>query len=346
MFGLLKKKLKEAVSKIVRKAEKKEVSKEEVRKAEEITETERKHEQEKKPKRTKQKLVKKIGKKVSRKVEISEEDIESIIWDIQVSLLEADVALEAAEHLCESVKKVLVGRKIEKSKLEEEVKKSFKEAVREVVNLKTPELIKLIKRKKPFLILFLGFNGSGKTTTIAKIGKMLRDVGYSVVFAAADTFRAASIEQIEEHGKKLGIKVIKHKYGADPAAVVFDAVKHAQARGIDVVLADTAGRAHTNAALMEELKKIARVNKPDLKILVLDALTGNDIIEQAKMFDEAIGVDGIVFTKVDVCEKGGAIISAVHAIKKPVLFLGNGQNYEDIEKFDVEKFIENLFEEI
>ncbi len=328
MFGVLKKKLKEAVERIAKKAGKKE----------------KEAETGKKPV-TKSGVVKKIVKKVSKKIEISEEDINSVLWDVQLSLLQADVALRTAEELCESVKKELVGKKIEKNRVEEAVVASFKHAIRKLAALKAPDLEKLIKAKKPFLIVFLGFNGSGKTTTIAKIAYLLKNKGFSVVLAAADTFRAASIEQLEEHGRKLGVKVIKHGYGADPAAVVFDAVKHARARGIDVVLADTAGRAHTNAALMEELKKIVRVNKPDFKILVLDALTGNDIVEQAKMFDEALNVDAIVFTKVDVCEKGGSILSALHAIKKPVLFLGTGQSYEDLERFDAEKFAEELFEE-
>jgi len=194
------------------------------------------------------------------------------------------------------------------------------------------------------LIIFLGFNGSGKTTAIARLGYLLKQNDFRCVFAAADCFRAASIEQLEEHGKKLGIEVIKHKYGGDPAAVVFDAVKHAQAKGLDVILADTAGRSHANVNLVEELRKIVRVNKPHLKILVLDALTGNDIYDQSKMFNDAVGVDALIITKADVYEKGGAALSASHTINKPLLYLGVGQGYKDLEKFDPNKIVEKLLE--
>jgi len=162
------------------------------------------------------------------------------------------------------------------------------------------------------------------------------------VFAAGDSFRAASIEQLEEHGRKLSINVIKHKYGADSAAVIFDAKKHAESRKIDVVLADTAGRTHVNKNLMDELNKVVRVNKPDLKILIIDSLVGNDAVPQAKMFDEGVGVDAVMFTKVDVNEKGGCILSVAHTLKKPILFLGFGQKYSDIKTFKPEEFIENI----
>jgi fused signal recognition particle receptor len=193
-------------------------------------------------------------------------------------------------------------------------------------------------------MVFLGFNGSGKTTTIARIGYLLKKNGLSCVFAAADSWRAAAIEQLEEHGSKLGIEVIKHKYGADPAAVIFDAVKHARAKDMDVVLADTAGRSHSNVNLMDELKKIIRVNKPDLKILVLDALAGNDIYDQCKLFNDAVGVDALIITKADVYEKGGATLSASFTIKKPILYIGVGQEYENLERFDPDKMVEKLLE--
>ncbi|MFH8108750.1 MAG: signal recognition particle-docking protein FtsY, partial [Candidatus Aenigmatarchaeota archaeon] len=196
--------------------------------------------------------------------------------------------------------------------------------------------------KKPFVILFLGFNGSGKTSSLAKLGKWLVDGGYTCVFAASDTFRAASIEQLEEHAKKLGIRVIKHKYGADPAAVAFDAIAHAKANGIDFVLIDTAGRAHTNKNLMEQMNKIVKVAKPDLKVLVVDSLTGNDAVIQARLFNE-VGIDAVIFTKVDVNEKGGAILSVTHELKKPILFLSHGQEYQEIEKYDANKFVNVLF---
>jgi len=199
----------------------------------------------------------------------------------------------------------------------------------------------LIKEKKVSVIVFLGFNGTGKTTTIAKITHQLKKK-HKVVLAAGDTFRAASIEQLEEHGKRLGVNVIKHKYGSDSAAVIFDARKHAEANNINIVLADTAGRSHSNTNLMDELKKVCRVNKPELKILVLDSLTGNDIYNQSKLFNDAVGVDAIILTKADVYEKGGAALAASYTINKPILYLGVGQEYDDLKPFDPEEIVKNL----
>ena len=158
----------------------------------------------------------------------------------------------------------------------------------------------------------------------------------------AKFLREGIIEQLEEHGRRLNIKTIKHKYGADSAAVIFDAKKHTESKGMDVVLADTAGRSHMDKNLMDELKKVCRVNKPDLKILIIDSLVGNDAVPQAKMFDEAVGVDAVMFTKVDVNEKGGSILSVAHTLKKPILFLGVGQKYSDLKTFKSQEFIENI----
>src|SRR3989338_7515140 len=192
----------------------------------------------------------------------------------------------------------------------------------------------------PFTIMMVGFNGTGKTTTLAKLAHRLKE--YNPILAAADTFRAASIEQLEEHGKRLGLRVVKHTYGADSAAVIFDAKKHAAAAGSRLVLADTAGRSHSNVNLMDELKKVARVNNPDLKILVLDSVTGNDIYDQCNLFNEAVGVDAIILTKADVYEKGGAALSAAYTLKKPILYIGTGQNYDDLKEFKPEEIVKNL----
>ena len=279
--------------------------------------------------------------------EIKESDIERFKNDIILDLIEADVALDVAEKIFEDFKKLIIGKKVSITKVEESIREAFEETILKLLNPQGFEIEEIIRKNKEngkvSVIVFLGFNGSGKTTTLAKIGYMLKKKGFSVVFAAGDTFRAASIEQIEEHANRLGIKVIKQKYGADSTAVIYDALEHAKANKIDVVLADTAGRSHANINLMDELKKICRVIKPDLKILVLDSLTGNDVVEQAKRFDEAVNVDGIIFTKADVYEKGGAIISAAHTIRKPIIFLGTGQGYEDIENFDAKKIIKNIF---
>ena len=288
-------------------------------------------------------ILKKIKRKVTEK-KITEDDLKDILEDLKRGLIESDVAVEVAEKISNDLKSNLVGKFIKRIQVEKIIRESFRKSILDILDVDGLDLIKKIKSKKPFLIVFLGFNGSGKTTTIARIGHLLKQKDFKCVLAAADSWRAAAIEQLEEHGKKLGITVVKHKYGADPAAVIFDAVKHAKAKDIDVILADTAGRSHANVNLVDELKKIVRVNKPDLKILVLDALTGNDIYDQCKMFNDAVGVDALIITKSDVYEKGGAALSASHTINKPILYLGVGQNYEDLEKFDPNKIVEKLLD--
>ncbi|MCD6477425.1 MAG: signal recognition particle-docking protein FtsY [Candidatus Aenigmarchaeota archaeon] len=341
MFGILKKKLKESIDKITKKIERKEgIEEKKVIKKEkgvpEIKEIKPKKSREiKKPK----KRIISIGVK-----KITEDDIKDVLWDLQISLLESDVALEVAEKISDDLKKALVGKEVKKKEIEKVVRSAIEESIREILSQKTINLFDEIKKKKPYVILFLGFNGSGKTTAIARLAYLLKDKGFSVNMAAGDTWRAAAIHQLEIHGRNLGIPVIKHDYGADSAAVIYDAIEHAKARGIDVVLADTAGRSHTNKNLMDELKKICRVNNPDLKILVVDSLTGNDAVEQAKAFENAIGIDAIIMTKMDVNEKGGAALSVAHTIKKPILYIGVGQNYKDLKKFDPEKIIKNLLE--
>lgn len=288
-------------------------------------------------------IIDKIKKKITEK-KIEEDDVKDLLKDLEMSLISSDVAVGVTDKIVNDLRNNLVGKFIKRGEIEGIIKKSFKDSILEILNVESFNLLDKTKTKKPYLIVFLGFNGSGKTTTIARIGHLLKKNGFSCVFAAADCFRAASIEQLEEHGKKLGIEVIKHKYGADPAAVIFDAVKHAKSKDIDVVLADTAGRTHTNVNLMDELKKIIKVNKPDLKILVVDALTGNDVYDQCKTFNDAVGVDALIITKADVYEKGGATLSASFTIKKPILYLGVGQEYDDLERFDSNKIVEKLLE--
>ena len=288
-------------------------------------------------------ILEKIKKKITEK-KIEEDDVKDILKDLEISLIESDVAVEVSEKIVSDLRNNLVGKFIKRGEIENVIKKSFRDSILDILKVESFDLLEKVKTKKPFLIVFLGFNGSGKTTTIARVAYLLNKNDISCVLAAGDCYRAASIEQLEEHSKKLGIEVIKHKYGADPAAVVFDAVKHAKSKDIDVVLADTAGRTHANVNLMEELKKIVRVNKPDLKILVLDALTGNDIYDQCKTFNDAVGVDALIITKADVYDKGGATLSASHTINKPILFLGVGQEYKDLEKFDSNKIVEKLLD--
>ena len=187
--------------------------------------------------------------------------------------------------------------------------------------------------------MFVGINGTGKTTTIAKVAKFFQDKGYSVVLAGADTYRAGSIEQLEEHGKRLGIRVIKSTYGGDPAAVAYDAVSHAKAHGINIVLIDTAGRMQTNQNLMNELIKVKRVVKPDFTIFTVDSLIGNDAVMQAEEFNKAVGIDATILTKVDADVKGGSALSVTFVTQKPILFIGVGQSYKDLELFNPDKFV-------
>ena len=283
-----------------------------------------------------------IVKKIQEKT-LTADETEAILKDLQIGLLENDVALEVAEKITDDVKQALIGTTVKRGNTEHQVSEALKTSISGIMKQDTPRIEELVEAKNdPFVILFLGFNGSGKTTTIAKLANRYRK--YRPVVAAADTFRAASIEQLEEHSKKVGFKLVKHTYGADPAAVIFDAVKHAKASGSRLVLADTAGRSHSNVNLMDELKKIVRVNKPDMKILVMDSLTGNDIFDQSTLFNDAVGVDTIILTKADVYDKGGACLSAAYPIRKPVIFLGTGQNYGDLVPFNPEDIVRSILE--
>lgn len=295
------------------------------------------------------KLKEKLSSFVNKvaQTEIKEKEVEEALWDLELELLEADVALEVVEELKEKIKQQLVGQKV---KVGTDKRRLVEDAVRKaVLEVLTPKrkinLIEMIKSKgeKPFVVVFVGFNGSGKTTTIAKLAHWLKKHGLSVVIAASDTFRAGAIEQVEEHAKRVGVKVIKHRYGADPAAVAYDAIQHAKARGMDVVLVDTAGRNELNRNLMDEMKKIVRVTRPDLVIFVGDALAGNAIIEQARQFNEAVKIDGVILTKLDADARGGAALSISHAIGAPILFVGIGQGYDDLKEFDEKWMIEKIF---
>ncbi len=275
---------------------------------------------------------------------ISENDLEEIVSDFQIALLENDVALDVAEKMCADIKKELSGKRVKRTEIEPAIRRAIKDSLQDVLSKggKTIDLVEEIKSaEKPYKIVFVGINGTGKTTTIAKLAYLLKEQGLEPVVAASDTFRAASIEQLEQHTNKLGVKLIKHKYGADATAVAFDAVEHAKAKGKAAVLIDTAGRMQTNTNLMDELKKIIRVIKPNLVIFVGDSLTGNDAIEQARTFNEA-RVDAIILTKADADAKGGACLSIAYEIGKPILYLGTGQNYSDLTKFTPEWFIEKV----
>ena len=275
---------------------------------------------------------------------INESQFDKLFENMEMALMENNVALEVIEKIKNDLKKELVERPIKRTKVGEAIQQTLRVSIEDLFKISSIDIIEEIKNKKekPYVIAFFGINGSGKTTSIAKIANMLKEKKISCVLAASDTFRAASIEQLSHHAGKIGVNLIKHNYGSDPAAVAFDAIKHAKAKNIDAVLIDTAGRMHSNSNLIDEMKKIIRVSKPDLKIFVGESITGNDCVEQAKSFNEAVGIDAIILAKADVDEKGGAAISVSYVTKKPILFLGTGQEYEDLEPFNREKIIKNI----
>jgi len=281
------------------------------------------------------------------KVKITEKEFEEYSEDLQMLLLENNVALEVAEKIIAALREMIVGKELLKKEIEQYIRDSLRDIIEEILIEPFDITAKITgkaveKPNEPFVILFVGINGTGKTTTIEKVADFLKKNDISCVIAAADTFRAASIEQIKQHGEALGIKVISQQYGADPASVGFDAISYAKKNHVNVVLIDTAGRMHTAKNLMKEVEKIANVCKPDLKLFIGESITGNDAVEQAKTFNSAIGIDGIILAKADVDERGGTALSVGYVTKKPILFLGTGQEYKALEPFDKKKFTERL----
>ena len=283
-----------------------------------------------------------------REKTIQEKHVEDILFELEMELLQGDVAMEVATEVVESVKSNLVGKKIKRSNdVTEYTFYALRDAVAEIIDIPGPSMTEMIEDKKakgePLVVMFVGINGTGKTTTIGKLANYYLKKGYAPVIAASDTFRAGAIEQVTHHADNVGVKIIKHQKGSDPAAVAFDAVEHAKAQGKELVLIDTAGRMQTNTNLMDEMKKIKRVSKPDLVIFVGDAITGNDATEQARKFNEAIDIDGVILTKADADSKGGASLSIGYVINKPILFLGVGQGYDDIMEYDAQWMLNQLF---
>ena len=276
---------------------------------------------------------------------IREKKLDELLDELEVILLESDVALPVAEEIKEALKEELVGKKIKRDvDLDDFIEAALRSAVRKVLAVDPVDLdIYIREHEKPVVLMFVGVNGTGKTTSIARIAYRYKKQGLSSVMAAGDTFRAGAIEQLAIHSERLGVKLIKHKAGSDPAAVAYDAVEHARARYKDIVLIDTAGRMQTNVNLMDEMKKIKRIAKPDMVVFVGDSLAGNDAVEQASKFDEAVGIDIAILTKIDADAKGGAALSIAHAVGKPIAFVGTGQKYEDLEVFDPDWMVDRLF---
>jgi fused signal recognition particle receptor len=283
-----------------------------------------------------------LGKK------LKEGTIDDVLDDLEIVLLESDVAVPVIERLRRDLHKELAGRKLRFGvDAEGAIRSCLERSCRAIMARPPIDLAQAARQHspKPYVVMFVGVNGSGKTTTIAKLAGWLRGKGLSSVIAASDTFRAGAIEQLLVHGERLGVRVVRQQEGSDPAAVAYDAVEHARAKKLDVVLVDTAGRQHTNENLIEEAKKIRRVVAPSLTVFVGDALSGNDVLEQAKLFDAAIGIDGLVLNKLDADAKGGAALSATFVTKKPILFVGVGQRYEDLLPFDPDWMLRRLFGE-
>ena len=282
------------------------------------------------------------------KSELKGKDLDNILDQFQLSLIENDVAVSAADFISNELREKLKDAQFARfTDPRTRVKVILQEVLLSLLQRAGQlDIFALIDKKKsvgePAVLVFIGINGTGKTTSVAKLAYVLQKKGRTVILAASDTYRSGSIEQLEEHARRIGVRVIKHQYGADPAAVAFDAVNYAKAHRINAVLIDTAGRMQNNKNLLEEMRKIVRVTNPDLTILVVDALTGNDAVEQGKVFSEAVKIDGIILAKLDADVKGGSAISLSYIMGKPVAMVGTGQKYDDLEPFEAEAIVKNL----
>ncbi|MGA1846662.1 signal recognition particle-docking protein FtsY [Deferribacter abyssi] len=269
---------------------------------------------------------------------------EDLLEELEELFVTSDVGVNTTLKIIDEVREE-VSRKVLKNP--EELKNSIKSKILNILSLDNS--LKQVD-EKPYVILVVGVNGVGKTTTIAKLAKMFKDNGLKTVLAAGDTFRAAAIDQLQVWADRVGVHLIKQKEGSDPAAVIYDAVVSAKSKGVDVLIADTAGRLHTKFNLMNELKKIVRVIKKEIPeapheiLLVLDATSGQNAVNQAKIFSEAVGVTGIVLTKLDGTAKGGVIVGIVDELKIPVKFIGFGEKIDDLKPFNAQTFVDALFE--
>jgi fused signal recognition particle receptor len=283
----------------------------------------------------------KIKSLFSGKVKIQDNDINDLLFELELSLIESDVEQDAASEIVNQIKQKLLGQEIQSKDINQILNNLIKEILNDMMQTEKIDLLEEIKKsKKPYIILMLGPNGAGKTTSLAKLTNYFKENNLKSVWAAADTFRSGAIDQLQEHANKLETKLIKQQYGADPTAVAFDALNSAKANNYDVLLIDTAGRQETNKNLMNELEKMSRVIKPNFKIYVGEAYTGQGLLDMASEFNEIIGIDGFILTKMDADAKGGTTISLIYKLKKPVLYIGTGQEYKDFEKFE-NKFIIN-----
>jgi fused signal recognition particle receptor len=282
------------------------------------------------------------------RVRISEKDADPFIEELKIGMLQSDVNYDVAERLSESIRSSLVGKEVNSREIGMEIRSTMRSSIMGILTKRSAvDIVGMIRQsgqngELPFRILFLGPNGAGKTTTMAKIARMLLDSNITCVMSASDTFRAAAIEQTVHHAGKLGINVVKGTYGADPASVAFDAISHAKAHGIMAVLIDSAGRQETNRSLVEELKKIVRVSKPNMKIFIGESISGNALLDQVKAINEAVGLDGIILTKLDVDAKGGNTLSILSDTTVPILFFGTGEKYTDLMPYDPQFVVDSM----
>jgi fused signal recognition particle receptor len=275
-------------------------------------------------------------------------EVESLLQEFYLQLVAADVAVETADAVVEGLRQRLkefrVPRFSDKREMVKDVLKSTLSSVIKTASiqdvLKTAEERR--KSGRPVVIMFVGPNGSGKTSTVVKLAHYLRKKGYSAILASADTFRAGAIEQLETLGEKAGFLVVSQQYGADPAAVAVDAINKAASLRANFVIIDTAGRTEVDRGLLEEMRKIKRVAKPDYVIYIGDALAGNVAVNQAKMFDEVVGVDFVVLAKLDADAKGGSAVSISHATGKPLLFVCTGQELDDLDDNPRQRLLDAL----
>ncbi|RAH14007.1 MAG: signal recognition particle-docking protein FtsY [Methanobacteriota archaeon] len=273
-----------------------------------------------------------------------------LLEEIEWAMLESDISSAAVSEILDLMKNNLIGSRLRKgAELSKVVEATIKRALQSILkadywDFEATVEENLSKGDKPVVIMLVGVNGTGKTTTTAKIAYMLKNKGYSIVAAASDTFRAGAIEQLEAHMKNLDVKCISSQRGGDSAAIARDAISHAKAKNIDIVLVDTAGRMQNKTNLMNELQKVHRVTKPHLVLFVGDALAGNDAVEQAAEFSRILTFDGAVLSKMDTDAKGGAGLSIAHATGKPIVLVGTGQEYTDLQQFQPEWLLKQLFE--
>jgi fused signal recognition particle receptor len=296
--------------------------------------------------KTRETLVAKVNRLIFAKGKIDDE----FLVQLEEILITGDVGVDTSHQIIENIKRRTKERKYEtQEELDSLVRTEIEHAIlRSGINTEDP--FTLPNERLPYVIMVVGVNGVGKTTTIGKLAYNYKSAGKNVLIGAADTFRAAANEQLEVWGKRAGVEIVQQLQGSDPAAVAFDTVKAGQSRGADVVIIDTAGRLHTKTNLMEELKKIKRVitkcsaDAPHEVLLVLDATTGQNAIQQAKLFNEAVGLTGLVITKLDGTAKGGVVFAISNSLKIPVRFIGVGEKIEDLQPFEPHKFVEALFD--